>query len=670
VERLLISIGALWIGAALAQAPASTLIPIEDFTRHDEFGTVKISPDGEYIAFTTGRYGRSVLVSVSLKDTKVQGGVRTPNDDLEIDDFHWVSDTRLIYLLAERQPGLVQPVPTGEIFAFDRDGSNRRMLYGFRAGDEHTGSRLARRVSSYATPELISTLPQDPKHILIAEHPWREKPDGWYFDRDARPVITRLDVYSGDKQPLETAPLRNATILTDRAHHARFAVGLNEAFEFAVGWKPQPEGPWTDFKLPGFREEGVWPQRFSSDNHSVLFAGVREGESIAALYRLDLQTQAVEKMFAFDGGDIDGLITDFADDKVVGVSGYGDRPSTHWLAPDDPAASLHRGLQRAFSDASVTVTSTTRDGRLAIVFVSSDVDPGVYYLFDTVTKKADLLRTTREWVDPRRMRPKRPIQLAASDGLQLHGYVTQPAGEGPHPLVVLPHGGPHGVRDTWEYDWEVQLLASRGYAVLQVNFRGSGGYGMDFEKAGFRQWGARMQDDITDATRWAIGNGIARADRICIFGSSYGGYAALMGAVREPKLYRCAIGQAGVYDLELMLSSADIPRSRSGQTYLSLALGSDIEQLRSRSPAYNAERIEVPVLLVHGKADGRADYEQARRMKAALEKHKKPVEWLALSREGHGAYDDDTRREVYERILAFLDRHLKIDAAPAPAASN
>ena len=224
---------------------------------------------------------------------------------------------------------------------------------------------------------------------------------------------------------------------------------------------------------------------------------------------------------------------------------------------------VRASLMRAFPGSNVRITSTTADGSLAIVFVDSDVNPGDYYLFDTKTMRAEFLRATRTWIDPRQMRPRKPIEVTARDGVKLHGYLTQPAGTGPQPLVVLPHGGPHGIRDTWEFDWEAQLLASRGYAVLQINFRGSAGYGMDFETAGYRQWGAGMQDDVTDATRWAIEQKVTEPNRICIFGGSYGAFAALMGAAREPDLYRCAVGYAGIYDLELMLSSADIPESRS-----------------------------------------------------------------------------------------------------------
>jgi dipeptidyl aminopeptidase/acylaminoacyl peptidase len=298
------------------------------------------------------------------------------------------------------------------------------------------------------------------------------------------------------------------------------------------------------------------------------------------------------------------------------------------------------------------------------------VDPGAYYLFDTQTMKADFLRAARKWINATTMHPKEPFAMKARDGLLMHGYLTKPSGNGPYPMVVLPHGGPHGIRDEWEFDWEVQLLANRGYAVLQLNYRGSGGYGEAFEKAGYLEWGAKMQDDITDATKWAIDNKHADANRICIYGASYGGYAALMGAVREPTLYKCAIGYAGVYDLELMFSSGDTPRYKSGRDYLELALGKDKESLHARSPVYNADKIQVPVLLIHGKADWRAAYEQATRMKAALEKNKKQYEWMALGSEGHGVYDEESRQEVYARIVTFLDKYLKGEPAKTANATT
>jgi dipeptidyl aminopeptidase/acylaminoacyl peptidase len=385
---------------------------------------------------------------------------------------------------------------------------------------------------------------------------------------------------------------------------------------------------------------------------------VREGESLDGLFSLDLETHKVEKLYGHAEVDIDRLVRGEDGRSIVGVRVYTDRPEYHWLVPDDPVAVVIQALQRSVPGQSVSLTSLSRDGRRGIAFVSSDVNPGHYFIIDTETMQTEHFAPARRWIDAALMRPKEPIALSARDGLPLRGYITQPAGEGPHPLVVLPHGGPHQVRDDWAFDPEVQLLASRGYAVLQVNFRGSSGYGMDFEAAGYREWGGRIQDDIADATRWAVAEGIAEEGRICIYGSSFGGYSALMSAVREPGLYQCVVAFAGVYDLELMFSSGDIPRSRLGRTYLDEVLGRNTSLLRENSPVNHAERLEAPVLLIHGRDDWRADVSHARSMKAALEKAQKPHEWLELRREGHGIYDDDLRKETYERILAFLGQHL------------
>ncbi len=667
MRTLALILGALVCASAPAQAPTAAPagpIPIEQFTRFDEFGGLKISPDGQFGAMLTGKYGRSVVAFLDLKTKKLVSGIRTP-EDCEIDEYHWISPTRLIYTIAQRRPGHVRPAPTGEIFGIDRDGSAARQLYGYRAGQSSLDTHMKVRKASYASPELLSVLKDDPDNILIAEYPWKDTGMFWQYNPDAKPLISRLNVYNGQKKQLDMAPLGGAQLLLDHAERVRFALGRNERVKTAISWKPQPDGAWTSFELEGFRDESVVPRRFSSDDRSVYLTGVREGESLSALYRLDLQTQQLEKVHAFDAAGVDGVITDFADRDVIGVSSYTDRQADFWLVKDNPAARIYQALQRAFPQNRVNVTSTSDDGRQAIVFVDSDINPGDYYLFDTASMRAEFLRAGRMWVEPKQMRPKEAIALTARDGLALHGYVTRPAGDGPHPLVVLPHGGPHGIRDVWEFDPEVQLLANRGYAVLQVNYRGSDGYGMDFESAGYREWGGKMQDDLTDATRWAIEQKIAPADRVCIYGVSYGGYAALMSAAREPDLYRCAIGYAGIYDLELVLESGDIPDSRSGRAYLERVLGSDVARLRTQSPAYSAQNIKAPVLLIHGKVDGRADYEHAKRMRAALEKNQKKVEWLALEGEGHGAYDEQTRRAVYERILQFLDTNLKTPPATA-----
>ena len=662
--RTLIGVVA-WIGFALTACAEQ--LPLEYFTRHDEFGTLKISPDGEHLAATAGKYGRSKLVFLNTKDRKLAGGIGL-TDQYEIGDFDWVSSTRVIYFLAERRNGESRAYLTGEIVAVDIDGRNQQLIYGYRAGNQATGTRIGNREGSYATATLISTLRADDRNILIAEYPFRRSDIGYSYDADAQARIVKLDVYSGRKTELGIAPLARASLLVDRDDNVRFATGYDKQARLAVIWKPTAKAKWEEFQLTGFREQTVRPLAFAPDNKSVLFVGVREGESLDSLNQLDLQTRTSQLLYSSKSVDIDGLITDLVDDTVVGVRTVPGKPEFHWLA-DQPTAKLYQSLGRAFPNEAVRITSSALDGKLAIVFVYSDVNPGEYFLFDVQSSKAEALEASRKWIDPAAMRPMQPVTISARDGLQLAGYLTEPAGAGPHPLIVLPHGGPHGIRDEWGFDSEVQLLANRGYAVLQVNFRGSGGYGLDFELAGHRQWGAKMQDDLTDATRWAIEKGVTSKDRVCIYGTSYGGYAALMGAVREPTLYQCAVGYAGVYDLQLLFKSGDIPDSRVGRDYLERVLGTDQADLQARSPTQNVQGIRVPILLIHGKDDFRADYQHATRLKAALEKGGKSVDWLALSGEGHGIYDEEGRAKTYERLLTFLARYLPVDVKQNAALS-
>jgi dipeptidyl aminopeptidase/acylaminoacyl peptidase len=648
----------LWSAAVVADGAATPgLLPLESFTRSDEFGEVKISPDGQLLAMTLGKYGSSALAFLDRKTGKLVGGLRQPNGTV-IENFDWVAPTRVIYQIAERIPGRVEPIGTGEIFAIDVDGKAQALVYGYRAGDERFGTRVKARESSYATAHVVSTLPSDSDHILVAEQPWRNVRDRWQYDPDARPTVTLLNVRNGRKRELGQAPLASAQLLVDSSEQVRFAVGWNSQGKLAVAWRPQAEAPWQEFALPGYHGESIEPLGFTSDNAAVHFLAVPEGKSHRALYRMTLASGAIEKLSVADDVEVVGAVMDLRNERVIGYETYTDRLARTWLEKDHPSARFYRALERAFPGQTLAITSATSDGALAVAFIQSDVNPGDFYVVDTQGLKADFVKASRAWIDPRTMRPREPISLKARDGLQLHGYLTRPAGTPPHPLVVLPHGGPHGVRDWWEFDWEAQLLASRGYAVLQVNYRGSAGYGTDFQTAGYREWGGRMQDDLTDATRWALEQKIAAPGRVCIYGASYGGYAALMGVAREPDLYRCAVGYAGVYDLELVRRTGDIPDSRIGRAYLDEALGDDAAQLRSRSPTRLAPSIQAPVFLIHGTADFRADFDQAQAMKTALERAGKRFEWLALSREGHGIYDEETRQEAYQRILAFLDQHL------------
>jgi hypothetical protein len=371
---LLLATAVLCSAAALADP-----LPIEHFTRSDEFGTIKISPDGEYVAMTTGGPEGSAIAFIDLSGKSPLTGVRAHYWQ-EIADFNWVSNTRLVYTFGRRWSGVNAPRRTNQLFAINRDSSRHEQIYGYRWDDpEPPIGKLVKSELTRGRFRLVDTLKRDDEHILVSMLPWRSS--GWRWvsaDPNGNPKVLRLDVFSGHQESLGVAPLRNATVLVDHDDQVRFGLGLDKEFKLAVVWKPEARGEWQEFSLPGFREEGLVPQRFSADNRSVLLTGVREGETLAALYRLDLQTRAVEKVHAFESADVSALITDFADREIVGVRADADRPSYHWLRPDDRAAQLHQALQRAFRDQHVEVTSTSDDGSRAIVFVRSDIHPGTY----------------------------------------------------------------------------------------------------------------------------------------------------------------------------------------------------------------------------------------------------------------------------------------------------
>jgi dipeptidyl aminopeptidase/acylaminoacyl peptidase len=354
--------------------------------------------------------------------------------------------------------------------------------------------------------------------------------------------------------------------------------------------------------------------------------------------------------------------------SVVGVRSMPGMPAVTPLVAGADTIKVIVGFSARFPGESVDVVSSTDDGSKAVVLVSSDADPGTYYLWDVASGKGSVLLQRAPWIHPAAMAVTQPVDFKARDGLALHGYLSMPPGQedARHlPLVVLVHGGPFGIRDTWGYDPYVQMLATHGYAVLQVNYRGSGGYGFGFMHAGYREWGGRMQDDVTDATAWAIAQGIGDAGRVCIFGGSYGGYAALEGATREPDLYRCAIGYVGVYDLPLMYARGDIPQSMMGTSYLHDALGDDRKVMSAHSPINQLDRLKAQVMLVVGGVDKRVPPVQGENLHRALLDRHVAHEWLYQADEGHGFYSEAHRAELFSRIVAFLDRNI----GPAPRAT-
>jgi len=644
--KFLAAIAALLVSMPMFAAPP----PLADFVRRPESGEIRISPAGQYVATTVPlASGKTALVVIDRQSMRITASLRGRAED-DIGDFVWVNDTRVVASMATRLGGRDRPVPTGELYGIDADGKRSTILFGLRAGENSTGTNIKQREGKRASAVLVSVLPDDDKRVLIASYAWGSR-DG------ALPEYGLLDVYTGRFVSKGVVPLMNARIIADHSGEPRIAFTNDNDADLSrkIMIRSGKSSEWSPFIEAGSTNAILTPIAFARDNLH-LYATLTDAKGADGLYRIN--TQDGSRKLLYQGDADPQMLIGTRDGKdyfaVVTADGVG---STHIFDAESPDARVLRALQASFKDQQVSISNFTRDGKNALVSVKSDRNPGDVYLFDVEKMAAEYISSPRSWIDPEQMAPTRPIQFKARDGLEINGFLTIPKdSDGRNlPLVVNPHGGPFGIRDEWSFDPEVQLLASRGYAVLRVNFRGSGGYGRAFMESGYRQWGGTMQDDLTDATRWAIEQGHADAKRICIYGASYGGYAALRGAVKEPDLYQCAIGYVGVYDLRLMHTRGDVPDSRYGKNFLLKTLGNDTDTLWANSPISQLDRLKAKVMLVAGGKDERAPPVHSERLHNELDKRKIEHVWLYKPNEGHGFYVEENNIEMYTKMLALLD---------------
>jgi len=358
-----------------------------------------------------------------------------------------------------------------------------------------------------------------------------------------------------------------------------------------------------------------------------------------------------------DNVDPEAFLRSPVDGSVYAIRFNDGLPRTSFINKADPYALALKKLLNAFPEDDVFPTSFTKDGHLGVYVVTSDLRPAEFYLYDTNTGKASIIASNATWFKSEDLAVMTPVKFKARDGLDINGFLSVPKGSNGKnlPVVINPHGGPFGIHDSWGFNAETQMLANRGYAVMQVNFRGSSNYGKDFMVRGYHGWGRAMQDDLTDATQWLIKQGIADSKRICIYGSSYGAYAALMGAAKEPDLYQCAIGNVGVYDLAKVYTD-DSDVNTASRRFFDMTLGTKDYDIYS--PNLVAHKIKIPVLLAAGDSDQTAPPAHTKRMQAALERNHMPVEMVIYPKEGHGNYLMANKLDFAERLLTFLDKHI------------
>ena len=618
-------------------------IPVEDFLKRDVFGTLRLSPDGEYIAATVPMEDRTSLVILRRSDMKQTGHVTFPSKN-HVNDFYWVNSERVLFTIAEKQGALNEPAGTGEIYGVNVDGKGQGApLVGFRAKSNTFNKANAEYTSAY----IVDTLRDDDKNVLITA----------FVSSDPYTELYRMNVNDGRRVKIAKAPVKSASFTTDRLGVARFAVGAGSDNKSKTYYRPSEKVEWELINDEKVTNKAVSAIGFSKDNKTAYLMSEEE-KGPNAVYSFDIETKKQALLIRDNNVDPSGLEASPTDNSLYAVSFNDGYPRYEYLDKANEYAVALKKVSAAFKDKAVVPLSYTKDGKLGVFAVYSDTTPTEYYLLEKETNKLSFIAAKAAWLKPEQMATQEPYELTMRDGLKVEVFLTLPKNsQGKNlPLVVHPHGGPFGPFDRWGFNPEVQLLANRGYAVLQVNFRGSGNYGRAFLRAGHKQWGGAMQDDLTDATKWAVKSGIADPRRICIYGASYGGYASLMGVAKEPDLYRCAIGNVGVYDMKMMYGRGDIQENDSGVNFLKEALGE--KNLDAASPNKLASRIKVPVLLLAGREDVRAPPAHTEAMARALEKLGKPVEMKIYNSEGHGNYLMANQVDFANRILNFLDKHI------------
>jgi dipeptidyl aminopeptidase/acylaminoacyl peptidase len=639
----------IWLISPLTYSNTVT----ELFSRSAQYDQVKLSPTGQYLSAITRHNDKNVLVIMESKSKKLMQTLHF-GENAQVGNYEWVNDERLVMQKVYLKGWSDHPIYYGELFAVNADGSQKLYLFGYNNGQMQTGSHIKKNTAINASAYILEPLINDDKFMLVNTIPWDST-----RGIEARQTVYKVNVYNGKRKRELVAPIGRTRFLTNNNGEVKFASGEDENYQTKLFYRN--DGDWIDSDKLNINLTDFTPISFS-DNDKTIYALGREGNQTQGIYKINLDTGEKQKVLQDPKVDPSNVWINKSNHQLYAIELFDGYPTYAFVDPNNSHSKLLKQLIEALPGHHVQLVSETRDASKFIIKASNDRNPGDYYLFDNKSLNLEYLVSSRAWLDPDLMAEVKPISFPNRDGQTIYGYVTLPHGKEAKnlPLVVNPHGGPHGARDWWEFDEQNQMLANEGIAVLQVNFRGSGGYGLAFEEAGYLKWGTDIQHDIIDGTKYLIEQGMVDQNKICIVGGSFGGYSALQSAMLAPNLFKCAIGFAGVYDLALMFNQGDIADTRSGTSYLKKVLGEEPETLKSMSPSANVNKLKAKLLLVHGGQDDRAPIEQLESLEKGLKEQNYSYEKLIMDDEGHGFYNDLHRAKYYDMMLKFLKENLNI----------
>lgn len=633
VAWMLLSAG----GFALAQTS------VENLFKNPRFGSAVLSPNGKYLATTANISGRLQLAVVDLK-TGVASNV-AGYETLDVFGIRWINDERIAFSIVDRDGE--QTSSASGLFAINRDASQPAILM---QSPEHIRGRMdpATWASEPRGMQMVGVSASNSNDILAL---------GYYANGDVVPY--RVDSLTGKRREVDFDLKGLARGFGfDSKDQLRVVVTANASqSELVVWYREQNASNWRKLSEHAALSPKFTVLGFDADDVTMIVSAPA-GEGRLGIYKFDFANNKPGELLASDKSvDVDGGLVFAPDSKrLLGVRMPTEPPRTVWF--DRAMASLQAGIDKAYPGM-VNVIHPRNAQAPMLIHSYSSTHPGQYTLYYPDKKKLQNLFALRPWIDPKTMAVQLVYDYVARDGLPIVSYLTLPIGREAKalPLVVSVHGGPW-VRDHWGFSPEVQFLAGLGYAVLQPQYRGSTGFGGAHFKKSFGQWGLAMQDDITDGVNSLVKQGVVDAKRICIMGASYGGYASMMGLVKDPDLYRCGVNLMGLTNLFYYVS--DWSKYKVFEYSLKETLG-DVDTLRDQfvatSPSKQADRIKAPVFMAYGEKDRRVPLVHGEEMRDALKKLNKTYQYMELEKEEHGFAKEETRYRVYGAIEAFLKKY-------------
>lgn len=630
-------------------APVSARVSPEYFAAQPRAFAPSLSPSGRYLAIPKRRADETVVITVIDLDAPAgtPASAAALPEKVYFQSVDWGNDDRLLLSFSVLGP---YNIPMYRIVAIDRDGKNSKVLF--------NNKRHMRRTIDLSS--VVHTLPDDPQNVLISA-----------YDSGERLALYKVNIVTGEPEEMTRGGKNTVRFMTDLQGVARARwdySSFRETYELLLR-----QGDTDDWVTVTKYNKRELPELniigFGDDPRTAIVAS-RQGSDRYALYEFDTAARAQGKAIfqhpAVDVGEpVGGPLYDPYTTKLVGVYYVEDVHELKYFEPD--LAAVQSKLVSTFADAAaIRPISWSRDRTRFVVKTFGPKDPGTYYLYDVKKDSVSKVSTRYPGLPPTELGEVLIVKYKSRDGTKIPGYLTMPPGKGDKnlPLVVMPHGGPE-LRDYVTFEPWAQMLANQGYAVLQPNFRGSAGYGRAFAEAGYRQWGSRMQDDVTDGVNALIKDGTINPNRICIVGASYGGYAALAGGAFTPDLYKCVVSIAGVSDIPLMMEQEEKDHESDSGIYRywvrqlgDPSIPAELEQMKAASPAMHADKFKVPVLLIHGDKDDVVRIAQSKRMEQAMKAAGKSVEFITIKDEGHHFVAEESDIKVMKEISRFVTTHL------------